>query len=104
MQVARSSRHALLWTGPALDDLREIKEYIAADNPAAAKKLAARIKESVELLRTSPLSGRAVPELPGLAYREVIVAPYRVVYEVQERRVVVLRVWHGRRNLTGRDV
>jgi addiction module RelE/StbE family toxin len=102
--VARSRRRALVWTGPALDDLREIKAYVAADNPAAARKLAGRIREGVEVLRENPEAGRVVPELAKLGYREVIVPPYRVVYEVQERRVVVLRVWHGRRDMTGIDL
>jgi plasmid stabilization system protein ParE len=58
----------------------------------------------VLLLREQPLLGRAVPELQPRPYRELIVPPYRIVYEVEPRRVLVLRVWHGRRELGGRDV
>jgi addiction module RelE/StbE family toxin len=92
-------RLTLLWSGPALEDLREIREYISADNPAAAKKLAARLKERVLMLQKLPLAGRVVPELAGEGYREVLVPPYRIIYMVEERRVVILRVWHERRDL-----
>jgi toxin ParE1/3/4 len=97
-------RRALLWTGPAIEDLREIRAYIARSEPAAAARIAAGIRQQVLLLRENPLLGRGVPELAPRPYRELIVPPYRIVYEVEPRRVVILRVWHGRRKLGGRDV
>jgi addiction module RelE/StbE family toxin len=90
-------KHRLLWTGPALDDLREIRDYVSRDNPSAAKKLASSIRKAVLRLQRHPRSGRAVPELPASGYREVIVTPYRIVYAIANGVVVVLRVWHGRR-------
>ena len=97
-------RRALLWAGPALDDLRELRAYIARDEPAAARRIAEDIRRQVLLLRENPLAGRAVPELEPRGYRELIVPPYRIVYAVEPRRVLILRVWHGRRKLGGRDV
>jgi toxin ParE1/3/4 len=40
-------------------------------------------------------SGRVLPELPDLPYREVIVAPYRFFYRVAGDTVRVVGVWHG---------
>jgi len=97
---AMAKRYKLLWTGPALEDLREIRQYVSLDNPRAAKKLAQSIETSVLRLKDHPLSGRTVPELAHQGYREVLVAPYRIVYEVQKNRVVILKVWHGRRSLS----
>src|SRR4051812_32641936 len=94
-----AKRLPLRWAGPALQDLREARAYIAADSPAAARRLADRIRQAVLLLRDQPRSGRVVPELAARGFREVIVAPYRIVYEVQAKAVVILRVWHGRRDL-----
>ena len=91
----------ILWTGPALADLREIRDHIKADGrPMAGKKLANRIREGVLQLETFPRSGREVPEFPGAGYRELIISSYRIIYELTDNRVVVLRVWHGRRDLT----
>lgn len=89
------------WTGPALNDLRSIREYVAAEGrPAAAKRLAEKLRNAVLRLQAHPRSGRPVPEFRGAGYREVIVHPYRIVYELTEGTVIVLRVWHGRRDLT----
>jgi addiction module RelE/StbE family toxin len=90
----------VLWTDLALEDLRSIQRYIAFDKPDAAKKLADRLRQRVRDLASHPLSGRRVPEFPRSGYREVIVAPYRIVYEVEGEELRVLRVWHGRRELT----
>ena len=46
-----------------------------------------------------PERGRVVPELDEPAVREVFVSRYRVIYEVFEDRVAMLRVIHGRRDL-----
>jgi addiction module RelE/StbE family toxin len=93
---------AIWWTGPALDDLRSIRDHVAAEGrPRAARRLAERIQRRVVALETHPLSGRRVPEFPASGYREVIVAPYRIVYVLTDDKIIVLRVWHGRRDLTG---
>jgi toxin ParE1/3/4 len=89
----------ILWTSPALDDLRNIRDYVSQDDPAAAKRLAEQIRKGVLRLADHQLSGRVVPELSGIDYREVIVAPYRIVYAVKKDKVIILRVWHGRREL-----
>jgi addiction module RelE/StbE family toxin len=89
----------LLWSGPALNDLRAIREYVSQDSPAAASKLANKLRRSVERLIDHPDSGRRVPELEPLGYREVIVAPYRIVYEQRGAAIVILRVWHSKRDL-----
>ena len=94
----------IVWTGPALADLRHIRDYVSRDDPAAAVRLADRLRKRVLALQVHPRMGRVVPELSTRGLREVIVAPYRIVYEVWEREVVVLRVWHGRRDLSPQSV
>jgi plasmid stabilization system protein ParE len=90
----------VFWTRPAIADLQSIREYIAADGrPMAARRLAKRIRDRVELLALHPLAGRQLPELPGAPYREVIVGPFRIVYQVSGDRLEVLRVWHSSRDL-----
>ncbi len=94
-------RYEIQWAGPALADLRSIRDEITAEGrPAAAKRLAKKIRDAVLRLQPHPYSGRPVPEFPGAGYREVIVAPYRIVYELADDRVFILRIWHGRRDLT----
>ena len=89
--------HAIRWTRLALSDLVALRDYIFADDPKAADAFVAKLREAVERLADFPESGRVVPERRAQGYREVIVAPYRVVYSVVGGDVRILRVWHGRR-------
>jgi len=95
--VPMKAKYTLLWAQLALQDLKEIKKYIARDNPAAAKKEAQKIKSKVLRLETFPHSGRALTTIPGV--REVIADQYHVFYEVQGNKVIILRVLHGKRNI-----
>ncbi len=47
----------------AAHDLREIKDYIAQDNPAAAVNFVQKLTERFHLLLDSPGIGRKRPEL-----------------------------------------
>jgi toxin ParE1/3/4 len=47
------------WSPTAVSDLESIRDYIAKDSPSAARKVANRIKESINRLGTFPLSGKA---------------------------------------------
>ncbi|HAR94464.1 MAG TPA: type II toxin-antitoxin system mRNA interferase toxin, RelE/StbE family [Deltaproteobacteria bacterium] len=83
----------LEWTLKAFGDLRQAGEYIATDNPEAAKRMAARIKEAVEYLIDHPNMGR-----PGrlVNTRELVVSgtPFIVVYWVKGAAIQILRVLH----------
>ena len=92
------------WTDIALDDLRGIRDYVAFDSPARAQKLASRLRSSFERLRRFPRSGRLLRGFEARGFREVIVAPYRIVYRETAREIQVLRVWHGRRDLGDHDL
>ena len=61
----------VVWTRPALADVLQIKEYLAADSPRYAQRVAERLFAAVERLSEYPLSGRMVPELNEQTVREV---------------------------------
>ena len=84
-------------TRPANEHLRQIHRFIARDSPAAAARMIRRIRAGIRLLAQHPQQGRAVPEYDDPAIREIIVAPYRVVYRYSADRnlVQVLAVYHG---------
>ena len=70
----------VVWTEPALADVREIMQFIGKDSPRYAVKLADRIMEVPRGLTTQPLSGGRVPEFDRDDIREVLVRPYRIIY------------------------
>jgi toxin ParE1/3/4 len=84
------------WTRPALADLKAIGDFIARDNPVAAKRLVVSIVASVDALRDHPNLGR-----PGrlAETRELVVAgtPYIAPYRVRGDKIEVLAVFHGAR-------
>ena len=87
----------LIWAEPALNDLEAVADYIALDNPAAARRLVARVFESVERLERFPHSGKRPPECRRSLYRELVVAPCRVFYRVEGDTVFVLHVMRAER-------
>jgi len=55
----------IVWLQAALDDLRDIHDYIARDNPAAARRIIATVRDDVKLLQQHPAvvhSSRLWPE------------------------------------------
>ena len=91
--------YSIVWAESALEDLRQIVRYIAADNTEAAKRVGDAIIGSVEKLSDYPRFGRVVPELNDEDFRQIVLSPYRIVYEVSDstKRISILRVWHGAR-------
>ncbi|MCP3959186.1 MAG: type II toxin-antitoxin system RelE/ParE family toxin [bacterium] len=90
------------WAQVAQRDLDEIADYILAENPAAALRMAESIEEKAVTLESMPSRGRVPPELLRFRlqmYRELQVPPYRLIYRIYENTVVVLGVFDGRRDL-----
>lgn len=77
-------------------DLLAIRAYFDERNKAAGKKVAARIKQKLGLLRKNPRMGRSVEERPGVY--ELVVDEYVLPYVIVDDTIVILRVWHGKQN------
>ena len=83
------------WAESASDDLAEVASYIAKDSEFYA---AAVVRELIEAARSLDLfaqRGRVVPEYRDPSIRELLVRDYRLVYDVGEAVVHVLRIIHG---------
>jgi plasmid stabilization system protein ParE len=89
----------VVWTEPALADLDAIADYIALDDPDAAKQLVRRVFRHVEQLARHPKSGSKPPELRGWRYRQIVEAPCRVFYRYDTTSVYILYVMRGERVL-----
>ena len=83
------------WSREALDNLKEIRRYIARHDPRAAAHVANTIRRTRDLLRRYPLAGHEGRE-PGT--RELVAGKYLVVHSVTEHLVVILAVVDGRRD------
>lgn len=98
-----TTRFTLRWTEVALADLRRIIQSVGVHGGALiAEQLTDKLLTRIEALVEHPERCRVVPELlpHGLSmYRELLVRPYRVMFRVRERHVVILGIFDGRRDL-----
>jgi plasmid stabilization system protein ParE len=95
-------KYEVIWSNIAENDLKNIIEYIAVDNPSNALKIFKNIKRKASSLYTFPDRGRIVPELRDLGilpYRELILPPWRILYRISEKFVYVLSVLDSRQNI-----
>lgn len=92
---------ALIRSAGAEEDLIEIWSHVAAFSETAADRLLDRFERRWELLTSQPYSGAAREDIaPGL--RHVVVGEYLSLYRVTEEAILIVRVLHGRRDLSGR--
>ena len=91
---------AARWLRRALRDLEDAYAYVAADNPAAARRLVEQIEEGVSQLSRHPHLGRA-GRVPGT--RELVIAgtPFLAIYRLEADQAVILTVLHGARRYFG---
>jgi len=59
------------WAESALDDLKDIADFVAKDSPAYAARLSARLVEAPRRLAQFPRIGSIVPEFQQDAIREL---------------------------------
>ena len=88
----------LKWLRNALRNLDDEARYVAADDPAAAKLVVARLLDAVAAMVEQPGIGRA-GRVPGT--RELVVPKTRFIvpYRVHGDVIEVLRVFHTSRRL-----
>jgi toxin ParE1/3/4 len=82
----------------ALDDLAEITDWIARDDPARARTFVDELREACRDLGPFP---RAYPPAPqfGETARRRLYGNYLIIYDLDDAGVIVLTVVHAARDL-----
>jgi|SRR5947209_561496 len=88
------------WSEPAIRAVAELRAYIARDSYAYADAVVHRLLSGILRLEEFPRSGRPVPEADDESIREIIVAPYRIIYRIRGEALTLVTVIHGARDLT----
>ncbi|MDH3704299.1 MAG: type II toxin-antitoxin system RelE/ParE family toxin [Alphaproteobacteria bacterium] len=87
----------LIWSPEAIDDLASIRQYIAQDDPRAARKVVSAIITLIERqLPQFPRSGRK-GRVAGTLELVVPRLPFVVPYRLNGDDIEILRVYHGAR-------
>ncbi len=84
------------WQDDAINDLIQVRRFIAMDNPAAAVRVADRIRSAVPELADQPGMGRP-GRVPGTRELVLVNIPCIIAYRVEGNSVVILRVLHTSR-------
>ena len=96
-------RFEVLLTEDAEQDLEDLHAYIAKfDSPKNAHYVLERLLEVIETLATSPERGSTPKELRCIGiqeYRQLFFKPFRAIYRVLGKRVVIYVIADGRRDM-----
>jgi toxin ParE1/3/4 len=90
----------VVWTDIALEELREVAEYVAqSDSPEASVIVSSALSEA-DQRAVFPESGAIVPEVGSEVIREVIIKrAFRLIYEVSDDRITILGFIRARKRL-----
>ena len=93
----------VVWSPLALEKLEATAKFIALDKPPAVDKWVNDIFDLTNLLGSQPELDRAVPELLGSSYREMILGSYRIIYKI-ENDIKVLTLRNSRQLLNSDNI
>jgi toxin ParE1/3/4 len=84
------------WTRESEIWLRDIFDYIAADNPEAAARTILTIYEKAQLLKNHPRLGRRYEAINTHEIRILLYEHYRITYLIKvDGDIDILGVFHG---------
>lgn len=95
-------KYHIRWTYHAQGDLDRLVAYICRENPHNAQKIFKAIRKQVDRLASFPRRDRIIPELKKIPldfYRESILHPWRILYRILGKEVIIMGVFDGRRDL-----
>ncbi len=88
----------VIWANVAEADPDAAAEYIHRDSPAYAATFVLRALKAGRSLSDFAERGRIVPEFKDKKIHEIFVQSYRLIYLVEDNRVSILALIHGRRD------
>ena len=84
------------WTEESVQWLRDIYDYIASDNPAAAAKAVDSIYKKAQVLIDQPGIGYKYHSALGREVRILLYGHYRITYLIKESGDIdILGIFHG---------
>jgi plasmid stabilization system protein ParE len=86
-------------SAPAASDLREIHAYIAADDPAAARRVLNGLRDAMHRLAELPGLGHVRDDLVDETLRVWTVHSLLVIYRPETRPLQIVRVLSGYRDI-----
>ncbi len=89
----------VVFTAAASDDLENIGDYIARDNPARAVSFVQELIEKARLIGETPLAFPVVPRYSHQGIRRCPHNNYLIFYRAGEDMVSIIHILHGARDI-----
>ncbi|MBI5574292.1 MAG: type II toxin-antitoxin system RelE/ParE family toxin [Elusimicrobia bacterium] len=89
----------VVWSYEATADLEALAEYIARDSTFYAASFVQEIIDASHSLNKFCERGHILPELSNPDICELFIREYRLIYSIEESRVIILGLIHGKRDL-----
>ena len=86
----------IVWSPFAIQRVIEISRYIEQESPKNSLSFTQEIFKRVEGLKQFPKIGKFVPELEERNTREIIFSSFKIIYRIEEDRLLILTVLHMR--------
>lgn len=87
---------ALRWTTSARADLLRLYEFLEPVNPDAAAQAVRLLVAGAKRIPARPRLGQRLREFAPREVRRILISQYEIRYELAERDVFVLRIFHTR--------
>ena len=93
----------VVWLPKAVQNLAEIRAYIAEESPAAAQRVAQKIQQTVAMLQDHPRLGK--PSIRD-GFRQIQVAglPFVIPYKISENKLIIARIFHNHQQPTNWEI
>jgi plasmid stabilization system protein ParE len=82
----------------ALNDIDDIREYLAEESPDAANRMVTEIFGGIRALVPFPHQGYRRPNLTSRPLRFKLLREYVIAYAPEKKPLLVVAVFHGRRS------
>ena len=91
------------WTDQAVNDLKDIAEYISKDSKRYARLQIQRIRERTQILKNNSSAGQILELFNNPDIRQLVEENYLIIYQIKdESRIDILTVHHSSRDLSKR--
>lgn len=95
----------LKWTPKAINDIKNIADFISKDSFHYATLTVRSIRYKARLLRNHPKIGKTVPELNREDIRELLQGNFRIIYWIEnEKTIHIITIHHSSRLFSSKNL
>ncbi len=84
------------WTTSAERDIVRVYDFLAITNSNAVIQVIQQLIQGVEKIQSFPQLGVKLSDFEDRDVRRVIIGKYEIRYELTEKVIYILRLWHFR--------